>query len=336
MATGTAQPKATKDTFLLPPEELVLDRDWNGRWKAVSDEPATTEKTDVFGGKDDDKTVQKSIREIAASIKELGQLEDILICKRPADPQGRIYHVVAGQSRTRAVALLAKEDPSGDYKVRCRLITVKDDREAFLLNEEENRTRNNLTLLDKAFCMKREKDLGMTADEIGTRWGCSVQAVGQALSLVESPVEIQQGVFDKVISASNVIKDMRGLSDEEKIEIVHQATEAKAKGRPFGKGDVLKLARQYAESRKDQGPGQTPDTQDPTTGQDSATGQAAPGTNGHETATKPTKKRIGRQSNKEKGPVRSVTDLKKLLEGRDGSLSSAIVRYLDGYFDMGD
>src|SRR3954466_15384727 len=248
MATGTAQPKATKDTFLLPPDELALDRDWHGRWRAVSDEPAATDKVDVFGKDDkDEKSAQKSIREMATSIKELGQLEDILICKRPADPQGRIYHVVAGQSRTRAVALLAKEDPSGDYKVRCRLITVKDDKDAFLLNEEENRTRNNLTLLDKAFCMKREKDLGMSADEIGTRWGCSVQAVGQALSLIESPVEIQQAVADKIISASNVIRDMRGLSDEEKIDIVNQATEARTKGRPFGKGDVLKLARQYAE-----------------------------------------------------------------------------------------
>src|SRR3954452_24151382 len=98
MATGTAQPKATKDTFLLPPDELVLDRDWNGRWRAVSDEPAATDKVDVFGKDDGDKSAQKSIREIAASIKELGQLEDILICKRPADSQGRIYHVVTGQS----------------------------------------------------------------------------------------------------------------------------------------------------------------------------------------------------------------------------------------------
>jgi ParB/RepB/Spo0J family partition protein len=338
--TGTTQAKASKEGVLfLAPDDLILDRDWNGRWTKVADEtPAGA--TDAQGKHTlpEDSQRQVSIRELATSIKELGQLEDVLVCKRPAsdDPDGsdRIYHVVAGQSRTRALALLASEEPTKNIKVRCRLLPGNiDDRQAFLINEEENRQRNNLSLLDKAYCMKREKDLGFTANEIATRWGYSVQAVGQALSLIELPEEVKEAVYDRIITATVAIENLRDLKPEAQIEVVNLAREAKIKGTPFRPGQIKELVRQRV-----QPPAATlPAPADGTKPADGGTTPATTATPGNGTApVAPQRRGRGRPAGPVKKQPRSLADFRKVLQGRDGVLSQSISRYLDGYPDIDD
>lgn len=342
MSTGTSstQVKSAKDVLFLSPDELVLDRDWNGRWTKVADE---SEPVDASAGKlPNDTQQQVSIRELAESIEGRGQLEDVLVCKRPAsdDPDGanRIYHVVAGQSRTRAVAYLTKKDPSKDLKVRVRVLPGNiDDKEAFLINVEENKKRNNLTLLDKAYCMKRERDLGLTIDEISKHWSCSVPAVSQALSLIDLPEEVKEAVFDKVITASNAIDTLKGLTPEAQIEIVTMARKAVASGVPYKPGQIKELARQRIPAKPT-----TPDAQAPATDTTPATDSISPeSVNGTgptpAPASAPAPKKRGRPSGPGGGRVpRSLADLRKVLQGREGVLSQSINRYLDGYSDVDD
>jgi ParB/RepB/Spo0J family partition protein len=322
MSTGTAKPKpqAVKDVIFLDPEDIVLNRKWNGRWNAIQEEAPPEDSKDLSGLNSE---AMVSVRKLADSIKQYGQLQDILVYEDAPDDQGRAYHATAGQTRVRAIALLAKEDPSGNHKVRCRILpknVIKDDKSAFLFNEEENRMRNNLRLLDKAYCMQRERDdLGMSAADIAKRWNCSVQAVAQALSLVDLPPEVQQAISDRLITATDAITSMKNLSAESMKEIVQIAREAQAKGTPLRSSQIKDMAR----DRMPVKPAETP-----TTGTTPANGA------GVTAPPKPAKK--GRPASPEKRVPRGLSDLRNVLKDREGAVSQALNRYLDGYVDMSD
>jgi ParB-like chromosome segregation protein Spo0J len=127
-------PSATrsKEMFLADPYEIDLDSSLRGRHDIPSDE---------------------KIREMADSIRRVGQLEAITTRKLPS---GKVQ-VIYGYTRLLACRLLKDEDP--EFKIRFTVETNVNDQDAFTRAVTENLVRNETTLIDTAYNLQRFMDV---------------------------------------------------------------------------------------------------------------------------------------------------------------------------------
>ena len=137
---------------------------------------------------------QESLDDLAASIKEHGVLQPIVVM-----PKGNNYQIVAGERRFRASKMLGLDKIpalvrtlSGQHKLEISLI--------------ENLQRRDLNSIETATAyMKLRDQFNLTLEEIGARVGKkSVSAVSNTLRLLKLPKIVQTALAERKVSEGQV------------------------------------------------------------------------------------------------------------------------------------
>lgn len=176
------------------------------------------------------------LEELAASIREKGVLEPILVRR-----DGAKYRIVAGERRWRAAQRAGlKEIPA--------VVREASDREAFEIALVENLQRADLNAIEEAEAYEvLLQDHGLTQDEIAKRVGKERSTVANGLRLLKLPEEVREFVRDGRLDMGHA-RALLGLDDGEAIRKAAQrairdglsvrATEALV--RDLGKGGKKK------------------------------------------------------------------------------------------------
>lgn len=147
----------------------------------------------------------ESLNELAASIKEYGVIEPIIVKKSIKG-----YEIVAGERRTKAAKLAGLTTIPAIIKD----FSDEDMMEIALL---ENIQREDLNPIDEASSIANIiKVRGYTQEEFASRFGKSRSYITNLLGLLKLPVEVQSKVKDGKISMSHA-RSLSKLEDEEKI-----------------------------------------------------------------------------------------------------------------------
>ena len=141
---------------------------------------------------------QDTLQELAASIKEHGVLQPILV--RPA---GEGYEIIAGERRWRASKLAGKETiPS--------IVERFDDATALEIALIENLQRENLSPLDEAVIYKKMTDeLGYSIRQLAGKLGKDKGYVENRLRLANAPDDVREMVaqrYDTLSAAYELMK----------------------------------------------------------------------------------------------------------------------------------
>src|SRR5918911_4050812 len=148
---------------------------------------------------------EAGIRELAASIKEVGILQPLVV--RPT-PGG--FELIAGERRLRA----AKE---ADLERVPVLIRQAGEDESMELALVENLQRENLSPLETAAAYQTLMDgFGLTKERLARRLGKSRAAVTNTLRLVHLPENIQALLSEGKISEGHA-RALLGLANEEQM-----------------------------------------------------------------------------------------------------------------------
>src|ERR671920_217773 len=159
---------------------------------------------------------ETSIQELAASIREVGILQPLVI---RATETG--FELIAGERRLRA----AKEAGLDRVPV---LIRHAGENESMELALVENLQRENLSPLETAAAYQALMDgFGLTKDQLARRLGKSRAAVTNTLRLVHLPESIQALLGDGKISEGHA-RALLGLQNEEQMtELAHKVRKEK-------------------------------------------------------------------------------------------------------------
>jgi len=145
---------------------------------------------------------QEALKELAASIKEKGFIQPILVRTRQGD-----YELVAGERRFRAAQMLnLKEVP----------VIIKDvsDLDSLELSIIENVQREDLNPIDQAKAYKRLLDeFNMTQEGVSDTIGKDRTTVANILRLLKLPKKIQEYVSRGTISMGHA-RAILGLNAE--------------------------------------------------------------------------------------------------------------------------
>jgi ParB family chromosome partitioning protein len=145
------------------------------------------------------------LEELAASIREKGVLEPILVRR-----DGMKYRIVAGERRWRAAQRAGlKEIPA--------IVREATDREAFEIALVENLQRADLNAIEEAEAFDvLLQDHGLTQDEIAKRVGKERSTVANGLRLLKLPEEVRDAVRDGRLDMGHA-RALLGLDDPEAI-----------------------------------------------------------------------------------------------------------------------
>jgi ParB family chromosome partitioning protein len=148
---------------------------------------------------------EAGIRELAASIREVGILQPLVVRSTPAG-----FELIAGERRLRA----AREAGLDRVPV---LIRQAGENESMELALVENLQRENLSPLETAAAYQALMDgFGLTKDQLARRLGKSRAAVTNTLRLVHLPDNVQALLGDGKISEGHA-RALLGLEDEEQM-----------------------------------------------------------------------------------------------------------------------
>ena len=159
---------------------------------------------------------EAGIRELAASIREVGILQPLVVRSTSAG-----FELIAGERRLRA----AREAGLDRVPV---LIRQAGENESMELALVENLQRENLGPLETAAAYQTLMDgFGLTKDQLARRLGKSRAAVTNTLRLVRLPDNIQALLNDGKISEGHA-RALLGLENEEQMaELARQVEEEK-------------------------------------------------------------------------------------------------------------
>lgn len=148
------------------------------------------------------------LEELAASIREQGVLQPVIVCKRDS-----IYELIVGERRLRA----AKK--AGLTTIPAVLKEASPE-EMLALALVENLQRNDLNPIEEAEAFRRlVEDFNLTQEDIAQRVGKDRSSVTNYLRLLKLPEEIQQGLVDEKISMGHARAILGLKSREEQIEL---------------------------------------------------------------------------------------------------------------------
>ena len=148
---------------------------------------------------------EAGIRELAASIKEVGILQPLVVRSTPAG-----FELIAGERRLRAARV------AGLDRVPVLIRQAGED-ESMELALVENLQRENLTPLETAAAYQALMDgFGLTKDQLARRLGKSRAAVTNTLRLVRLPEEIQTLLAEGKLSEGHA-RALLGLETEEQM-----------------------------------------------------------------------------------------------------------------------
>lgn len=149
-----------------------------------------------------------TIRELAASIRERGVLQPVLV--RPA---GEGYQIVAGERRF----LAARE--AGFHSIPA-IVRPLTDRESLLIALIENIQRENLNAIDEARAYYRlATEYGLQHDEIGQRVGKDRSTVSNIIRFNNLPQEVQALIESEKISAGHARALLSLTSPKQQIDL---------------------------------------------------------------------------------------------------------------------
>src|SRR5512133_2891622 len=146
------------------------------------------------------------LEELAASIREKGGLEPILVRR-----EGMKYRIIAGERRWRAAQRAGlKEIPA--------VVREASDREAFELALVENLQREDLNAIEEAEAYEiLVTDPPLTQEEIARRVGKERSTVANALRLLKLPAVVRDALRDGQLDMGHA-RALLGLDGAEAIE----------------------------------------------------------------------------------------------------------------------
>jgi len=132
------------------------------------------------------------LRELAASIREHGVLQPILVMAADAG-----YVLIAGERRLRASKLVG-------LKTIPAVVRTANEQERLALALVENIQRSDLNALDEARAYRRLIDeFGLTQEQVAQQVGRSRPTVANSLRILDVAAEVQQAVADGIISGGH-------------------------------------------------------------------------------------------------------------------------------------
>ena len=146
---------------------------------------------------------ERSLKELAVSIKEHGVIEPIIVRK----VNGK-YEIIAGERRCKASAL------AGLTKIPA-IIRDLDDKESSKVALLENLQRKNLNPIEEARTYQKILEIDqMTQEALAKTMGKSQSAVANKLRLLSLPDEIQESILKEKISERHA-RALLNLSTED-------------------------------------------------------------------------------------------------------------------------
>ena len=143
-----------------------------------------------------------AIEELKASIRAHGLLQNLSV-REKSNGAGSVYHVVGGVRRLAALESLAEEGHiAPDTPIPCRLAAGGDDDTELSL--AENVLRVAMHPADEVVAFRRLADEGMSAADIGTRFGVSTHTVEQRLRLGGLAPEIIDAAREGVVTVEQM------------------------------------------------------------------------------------------------------------------------------------
>jgi ParB family chromosome partitioning protein len=141
---------------------------------------------------------QETIQELAASIKEHGVLQPILV-----RPSGELFEIIAGERRWRASKLAGKETIPA-------IVERFDDATALEIGLIENLQREDLSPLDESTIYKKMTgELGYSIRQLASKLGKDKGYVENRLRLASAPDDVREMVsqrYDTLSAAYELMK----------------------------------------------------------------------------------------------------------------------------------
>ena len=149
---------------------------------------------------------EESLVELAASIKEQGVLQPIMV--RPASPGPEHgYELVAGERRLRACKLAGLDTVPA-------VVREIDDQQSLALALIENLQRENLNALEEAKGLDQlQHTFGLSQEALAQKMGRSRSAVANSLRLLQLDEQMQESLRENTISAGHA-RALLAISDE--------------------------------------------------------------------------------------------------------------------------
>jgi ParB family chromosome partitioning protein len=150
---------------------------------------------------------EDALRELAASIKEIGILQPPVV-RRIGENR---YELIMGERRLRAAKLAG---------LSAIPVIIRQTNDAELLREAlvENIHRSNLNSLEEAAAYNQMlTDFGLTHDELAAKLGKSRPVITNTLRLLNLPTSVQKRLAAGTLSAGHA-RALLGLTDPEEIE----------------------------------------------------------------------------------------------------------------------
>ncbi len=149
---------------------------------------------------------EKSLQELASSIKEYGVFQPIIVKKSIKG-----YEIIAGERRVKASELAGKET----IPAIIREFTDSEMMEIALL---ENLQRENLNAIEEAMAyQKLLEELSITQEDLAQRLGKSRSHITNMIGILNLPEEVKDMIMDDKISMSHA-RVLSKMSDSEKIK----------------------------------------------------------------------------------------------------------------------
>lgn len=155
-----------------------------------------------------------ALRELAASIKEHGVIQPIIVRKI-----GDKYEIIAGERRYKASVL------AGLTKIPA-IIRNLDDKECSKVALLENLQRRDLTSIEEARTYQKIIELDqMTQFELAKTMGKSQSAIANKLRLLSLPLEVQDALLNNQISERHARSLLNLSNPDEQIQMMNRIIE---------------------------------------------------------------------------------------------------------------
>lgn len=201
---------------------------------------------------------EESLGALAASIRQLGLLQPVVVRRVDSNDGEDRYELVMGERRWRAAQ-------RAGLRTVPALVVETDDRGALERALVENLHRQDLNPLEEAAAFHQLLDeAGLTHEELAERVGLSRPAVSNTIRLLELPPSVQTMVVDGRLSAGHA-RALLGLSGGPQLERLAQRVAAEALSvrqtedlvrdirEPSGRGRVARAGSVMKGSAKDPG-----------------------------------------------------------------------------------
>jgi ParB family chromosome partitioning protein len=165
--------------------------------------------------------LSQALEELAASIKENGVIQPIIVRRLPADTaDGVRYEIVAGERRWQAAKLAGLADiPT--------IVRELSDRQATAVALIENIQREELTAAEEARSLKRLiEEFSLTQQEVADSVGRSRAAVSNLIRLLDLPQSVVALIDSKALSMGHA-RALLGLGKTDERERVAKTVVAR-------------------------------------------------------------------------------------------------------------